>query len=43
MQVVTYHYEIKAVETISDEGSMQIEGGREVKKTDWKLFLVQVR
>ena len=43
MQVATYHYEIKAVQTISDEGSMQIEGGGQVKKTDWKLFLVQVR
>ena len=39
MQVATYHYEIKPVQTVSVDGAMQIL--ETVHRTDWKMFLIQ--
>lgn len=38
----SYHYDIKMVNTISQEGALQIKEAAE-HTSDWKLFLVQVR
>jgi hypothetical protein len=38
--VSTYHYDIRAVQTVAKEGALQIED--EGQATDWKLYLVQV-
>ena len=39
--VSTYHYDIRAVQTIEQEGTLQIDD--DGQPTDWKLYLVQVR
>ena len=39
MQVATFHYEIKPVQTIAVDGAMQIL--ETVNRMDWKMFLIQ--